>query len=72
MQHFTGLDKQPQVEAAPLETLSVEDKLKRCIINGEKALGDGAQKQTLEADTGRRAAESIRRWRSSIRFCWTA
>jgi 5-methyltetrahydrofolate--homocysteine methyltransferase len=48
MQHFTGLDKQPQVEAAPLETLSVEDKLKRCIINGEKALGDGAQKQTLE------------------------
>jgi 5-methyltetrahydrofolate--homocysteine methyltransferase len=48
MQHFTGLDKQPQVEAAPLESLSVEDKLKRCIINGEKALGDGAQKQTLE------------------------
>ncbi|MGZ4841824.1 MAG: vitamin B12 dependent-methionine synthase activation domain-containing protein, partial [Candidatus Angelobacter sp.] len=48
MQHFTGLDKQPQVEAAPLESLTVEDKLKRCIINGEKALGDGAQKQTLE------------------------
>jgi 5-methyltetrahydrofolate--homocysteine methyltransferase len=48
MQHFTGLDKQPQVEAAPLESLSVEDKLKRCIINGEKALGEGAQKQTLE------------------------
>ena len=48
MQHFTGLDKQPQAEAAPLESLSVEDKLKRCIINGEKALGDGAQKQTLE------------------------
>ncbi len=36
------------MEAAPLESLSVEDKLKRCIINGEKALGDGAQKQTLE------------------------
>src|SRR5882672_1474867 len=48
MQHFTGLDKQPQVESAPLESLSVEDKLKRCIINGEKTLGDGAQKQTLE------------------------
>ena len=48
MQHFTGLDKQPVAEAAPLESLSVEDKLKRCIINGEKALGDGAQKQTLE------------------------
>src|SRR6266436_770001 len=48
MQHFTGLDKQPQADIAPLESLSVEDKLKRCIINGEKALGDGAQKQTLE------------------------
>jgi 5-methyltetrahydrofolate--homocysteine methyltransferase len=48
MQHFTGLDKQPQAEAAPLESLTVEDKLKRCIINGEKSLGEGAQKQTLE------------------------
>jgi 5-methyltetrahydrofolate--homocysteine methyltransferase len=48
MKHFTGLDKQPEVEAAPLDSLTVEDKLKRCIINGEKALGDGAQKQTLE------------------------
>src|SRR5690348_7844768 len=48
MQHFSGLDKQPQAEAAPLESLSVEDKLKRCIINGEKSLGEGAQKQTLE------------------------
>jgi len=48
MAHFTGLDKQPQAEVAPLESLTVEDKLKRCIINGEKALGEGAQKQTLE------------------------
>ena len=46
--HFTGLDKQPQAEAAPLESLSVEDKLKRCIINGEKALGDGANRRSLE------------------------
>ena len=48
MAHFAGVDKQPQADVAPLESLSVEDKLKRCIINGEKALGDGAQKQTLE------------------------
>jgi 5-methyltetrahydrofolate--homocysteine methyltransferase len=47
MQHFSGLTK-PQDEAAPLESLSVEDKLKRCIINGEKSLGEGAQKQSLE------------------------
>src|SRR5215475_8389826 len=46
--HFTGLDKQPQAEAAPLESLSVEDKLKRCIINGEKSLGEAAHKQSLE------------------------
>src|SRR5215467_4044705 len=48
MGHFTGLDKQPQAEAAPVESLTVEDKLKRCIINGEKALGDGANRQGLE------------------------
>jgi 5-methyltetrahydrofolate--homocysteine methyltransferase len=48
MAHFSGIDKQPQAEAAPVESLSVEDKLKRCIINGEKALGDGANRQPLE------------------------
>jgi 5-methyltetrahydrofolate--homocysteine methyltransferase len=48
MAHFAGATQQPQTEMAPLESLSVEDKLKRCIINGEKALGDGAQRQSLE------------------------
>jgi len=48
MGHFTGLDKQPQAEAAPVESLSVEDKLKRCIINGEKGLGDGTNRRSLE------------------------
>src|SRR5260370_3650373 len=50
MGHFTGLDKdkQPQAEGAPLESLSVEDKLKRCIINGEKGMGDGANRKSLE------------------------
>ena len=46
--HFSGLDKQPQAEVAPVESLSVEDKLKRCIINGEKALGEGANRRSLE------------------------
>jgi 5-methyltetrahydrofolate--homocysteine methyltransferase len=46
--HFSGLDKQPQAEAAPVESLSVEDKLKRCIINGEKGLGGGANRRSLE------------------------
>ena len=48
MAHFAGATKQPETEMAPLESLSVEDKLKRCIINGEKALGEGAQRQSLE------------------------
>jgi len=48
MAHFAGVDKQPQADVAPLESLSVEDKLKRCIINGEKALGEGATRQALE------------------------
>ena len=48
MAHFAGATKQPETEMAPLESLSVEDKLKRCIINGEKALGDGAHRQSLE------------------------
>jgi 5-methyltetrahydrofolate--homocysteine methyltransferase len=48
MAHFSGLDTQPQAEVAPVESLSVEDKLKRCIINGEKGLGDGANRRSLE------------------------
>ena len=48
MAHFAGVEKQPEAEAAPLESLSAEDKLKRCIINGEKSLGEGANRQALE------------------------
>jgi 5-methyltetrahydrofolate--homocysteine methyltransferase len=48
MAHFAGATKQPEADVVPLEQLTVEDKLKRCIINGEKALGEGAQKQSLE------------------------
>src|SRR5262245_27795892 len=46
--HFTGLSQQPEAESAPVESLSVEDKLKRCIINGEKGLGDGASRRSIE------------------------
>jgi 5-methyltetrahydrofolate--homocysteine methyltransferase len=48
MGHFSGLEKQPQADVAPVESLSVEDRLKRCIINGEKSLGEGAHRQSLE------------------------
>ncbi|MGH9670729.1 MAG: dihydropteroate synthase, partial [Terriglobales bacterium] len=46
--HFSGLEKKPAAEAVHVEALAVEDKLKHCIINGEKALGDGKLRQTLE------------------------
>src|SRR5499433_163571 len=49
MGHFAGMKGKPQASTtAHVETLSIEDKLKFAIINGEKTVGDGARKQTLE------------------------
>ena len=49
MAHFSGIDKNaaPEDETA-LESLSTEDKLKQLIIRGERTIGQGAAKQTLE------------------------
>jgi 5-methyltetrahydrofolate--homocysteine methyltransferase len=49
MAHFAGM-KGKQEAASTVETdrLSVEDKLKFCIIQGEKGIGDGATRQQLE------------------------
>jgi 5-methyltetrahydrofolate--homocysteine methyltransferase len=50
MQHFAATKGKIQGSTtAHVETLSVDDKLKFAIINGEKAVGDGAHKKTLEA-----------------------
>src|SRR6202049_4933690 len=50
MQHFAGTTGWAQAStAAHVETLSVDDKLKYAIINGEKSVGEGAHKQSLEA-----------------------
>src|SRR5437899_3546934 len=50
MQHFAGTKGKAQAQtAAHVETLSVEDKLKYAIINGEKSVGEGANKKSLEA-----------------------
>src|SRR5271165_1743563 len=50
MQHFAGTKGKAQAEsAAHVETLSIEDKLKYAIINGEKSVGEGAHKQSLDA-----------------------
>jgi 5-methyltetrahydrofolate--homocysteine methyltransferase len=49
MQHFAGTKGKVQGSTtAHVETLSVDDKLKFAIINGEKVVGDGAHKKTLE------------------------
>ena len=50
MQHFAGTKGKAQAStAAHIETLSVDDKLKYAIINGEKSVGEGAHKKPLEA-----------------------
>ncbi len=51
MQYFTGLSKAAgqEVEAAVVtDTMSDEEKLKHLIINGERQLGQGDRKQSLE------------------------
>src|SRR3984885_13602095 len=49
MQHFAATKGKIQgATTAHVETLSVDDKLKFAIINGEKAVGEGAHKKTLE------------------------
>ena len=49
MQHFaTSKGKIQGSTTAHVETLSVDDKLKFAIINGEKSVGEGAHKKSLE------------------------
>jgi 5-methyltetrahydrofolate--homocysteine methyltransferase len=49
MQHFAGKKGKPLAQTtAHVETLLVEDKLKFAIINGEKSVGEGPQKRSLE------------------------
>jgi len=49
MNHFAGLKGKPAASTtAHVDTLSVEDKLKFAIINGEKSVGEGGHKRSLE------------------------
>ncbi len=49
MNHFAGLKGKPAASTtAHVDTLSVDDKLKFAIINGEKSVGEGGQKKSLE------------------------
>ena len=50
MAHFAGMKGKPAASTtAHLDTLSVEDKLKFAIINGEKSVGQGEHQKSLEA-----------------------
>jgi 5-methyltetrahydrofolate--homocysteine methyltransferase len=49
MNHFAGMKgKTAASTTAHVDSLSVEDKLKFAIINGEKSVGNGVQKKSLE------------------------
>jgi 5-methyltetrahydrofolate--homocysteine methyltransferase len=48
MAHFAGMKGKPATTTAHLDTLSIEDKLKYAIINGEKAVGEGSNQKSLE------------------------
>jgi len=47
MAHFAGTKGKEETTTAHVDTLSIEDKLKWAIINGEKSVGDGANKKSL-------------------------
>jgi 5-methyltetrahydrofolate--homocysteine methyltransferase len=50
MAHFAGMKGKPAASTtAHVDKLSVEDKLKFAIINGEKSVGEGGHKKSLEA-----------------------
>ena len=48
MQFFSGLDKKTETTEEDVTNLSVEEILKKLIINGEKSVGSGATKRSLE------------------------
>ena len=63
MAHFAGMKGKPAASTtAHVDTLSIEDKLKFAIINGEKSVGEGANKKSLEDVARRCARRAIRRW----------
>ena len=48
MAHFSDSQGVAEAPTEDVVALAVEDRLKHCIINGEKAIGEGASRQSLE------------------------
>ncbi len=71
MQAFAGAQGKQEHTSAHVDTLSIEDKLKFAIINGEKEVGE-AEKKTLPQLLDQACLRPIRRCRSSTRCFSTA
>src|SRR3954471_22349216 len=48
MAHFSGTQKKADATAEEVERLTLEEQLKHLIINGEKAIGTGSHRRSLE------------------------
>jgi 5-methyltetrahydrofolate--homocysteine methyltransferase len=48
MAHFAGMEKKADAPKPQVDNLSPEDKLKFCIVQGEKAVGEGESRKSLE------------------------
>jgi 5-methyltetrahydrofolate--homocysteine methyltransferase len=48
MAHFAGVKTKAESPVAEVEHLAIEDQLKFCIVQGEKAVGSGEQRRSLE------------------------
>jgi 5-methyltetrahydrofolate--homocysteine methyltransferase len=48
LSHFAGMQKKAGPPAAEVERLAIEDRLKFCIVQGEKAVGAGDHRRSLE------------------------
>jgi 5-methyltetrahydrofolate--homocysteine methyltransferase len=48
MAHFAGVKTKAEAPVAQVEHLAIEDQLKFCIVQGEKAVGSGEQRRSLE------------------------
>jgi 5-methyltetrahydrofolate--homocysteine methyltransferase len=46
--HFAGRDKKDEAPAPQVENLTIEEQLKFCIVQGEKAVGQGEERRSLE------------------------
>ena len=62
MQHFAGMDKTAEAPKPEVDTLSIEDKLKFCIVQGDKSVGQGEHKRSLWKNCWKKRSPPTPRW----------